>query len=174
MEEMVEDGAVTMRVAKGAYHYEVDRIEEGPYKGKTWIRGEMSAVLGEKGAAAAAQGDPTSALKSLKYATSASLIGAESVNGRNAKHYRTSVPVAKMGPASADRYKHLGVSGEIVTDVWLDDRGMPARLNQTIGAMVMKMDFLSFGTAKPVEVAPASGVADMTDFCKEQKQGKAA
>ncbi|WP_327302253.1 hypothetical protein OG730_00840 [Streptomyces sp. NBC_01298] len=71
-------------------------------------------------------------------------------------------------------YKHLGVSGEIVTDVWLDDNGMPARLNQAIGAVSMTMDFLSFGTAKTVEVPPASEVADMTAFYKEQKQGKAA
>lgn len=173
MEEMVEDGTVTMRLAKGAYYYEVDRIEEGPYKGKTWIRVEMSAVLGEKGASAA-QGDPTEALKSLKYAKTASLIGAEGVNGRNTKHYRASVPAAKMGAAASDMYKHLGVSGEIVTDVWLDDNGMPARLNQAIGAVSMTMDFLSFGTAKTVEVPPASEVADMTAFYKEQKQGKAA
>ncbi|MFF1414517.1 hypothetical protein ACFVX6_32875 [Streptomyces sp. NPDC058289] len=154
MEEMVKDGTITMRLAKGAYYYEVDRIEEGPYKGKTWIRVEVSAVLGEKGAAAATtQGDPTAALKSLKYAKNASSIGAERINGRNTKHYRTSVPAAQMG-AAADMYQHLGVSGEVVTDVWLDDNGMPARLNHSVGTMTMSMDFLSFRTAKTVEVPP--------------------
>ncbi|MFD8141490.1 hypothetical protein [Streptomyces sp. NPDC059708] len=176
MTHLVKDGGtVTVRLVNGSYYYGVDPIESGPYAGKSWLKVEASAIVGEKGAAGMAQGqgDPTAGLKGLKYAKDTAWVGVETVNGKNTKHYRASIPAAKMG-ATADMPKSLGLSGDVVMDVWLDEKGAPARLNQVMGETSISVDFLSFGGTKTVEVPPAADVADMTAILKEQKEGKAA
>ncbi|MFH7595587.1 hypothetical protein WDV06_10865 [Streptomyces racemochromogenes] len=175
MENLVKDGTVTIRMVNGSYYYRVDRMESGPYEGKSWLKVEAAAIVGEKGAAGMAQGqgDPTAGLKGLKYARDAAWVGVETVNGKSTKHYRASIPAAKMGSAAEDMYKNLGFSGEVVTDVWLDEKGAPARVNQAFGTTSVSLDFLSFGGTRTVEVPPASDVADITAVYKEQKEGKA-
>ncbi|MGW7029132.1 hypothetical protein ACWGFX_18340 [Streptomyces xanthophaeus] len=173
MDDLVADGTVTMRLVQGAYYYQVDRVEEdGPLKGKTWLKVEASAIVGEKGAAgmAGANGDPTAGLKGLKYAKDVTKVGAESINGKSTIHYSATVPADKMGTAT-DMYKGLGLSGEVVTDIWVDDKGTPARLSQTIGTTSMSMDFLSFGGGRTVDIPPAADTADMTAMYKEQVAG---
>ncbi|MGW9372954.1 hypothetical protein ACWGVR_23340 [Streptomyces xanthophaeus] len=176
MDDMVADGTVTMRLVDGAYYYEVDRVEEdGPFKGKTWMKVEASVVVGEKGAAsmAGANGDPTAGLKGLKYAKDVTKVGTENVNGKSTIHYRATVPADKMSTA-ADMYKGLGLSGEIVTDIWVDDKGAPARMTQAVGTTSVSMDFLAFGGGRTVVVPPAAETADMTELYKEQVKGGAA
>ncbi|MFJ6794961.1 hypothetical protein [Streptomyces sp. NPDC091268] len=175
MEDLVADGTVTMRLVQGAYYYEVDRVEDGPFKGKSWLKVEASAILGEKGAAGmtGAQGDPTAGLKGLKYAKDVSKIGTEDINGKSTVHYRATIPADKMG-AAGDMYKGLGLAGEVVSDIWVDDKGTPARMNQTVGAATMSLDFLSFGAKKTIEAPPASETGDMTEMYKQQKSGGAA
>ncbi|GAA0290367.1 lipoprotein [Streptomyces polychromogenes] len=176
MEHLVKDGTVTVRLVNGSYYYRVDPVDSGPYAGKSWLKVEAAAVVGEQGAAGMAQGqgDPTAGLKGLKYAKDAAWVGVESVNGKNTKHYRASIPAAKMGSAADDMRKTLGLSGDVVMDVWLDEKGAPARLNQVIGTTSISLDFLSFGGTRTVEVPPAADVADLTAVYREQKEGKAA
>ncbi|MGW3056626.1 hypothetical protein ACWC98_11920 [Streptomyces goshikiensis] len=174
MEDMVADGTVTMRLVQGAYYYHVDRIEDGPFKGKTWMKVEASAVLGEKGAAGMnrANADPTAGLKGIKYARDVSKIGREDINGKSTVHYHATVPTDKMG-ANAETYKGLGLTGEVVMDIWVDDKGTPARMNQVIGTSSYSIDFLSFGSRPTIEVPPAADTADMTELYKQEQGGAA-
>jgi hypothetical protein len=119
-----------------------------------------------------ANGDPTAGLKGLKYAKGVTKVGTENINGKNTIHYRATVPADKTATA-ADMYKGLGLSGEIATEIWVDDKGSPARLNQTIGTTNVAMDFLAFGGGKTVEVPPAADTADMTELYREQVAGRA-
>ncbi|MCY0922146.1 hypothetical protein OS965_28985 [Streptomyces sp. H27-G5] len=174
MEDLVADGTITMRLVDGAYYYGVDPAEAGPFKGKTWLKIEASAVLGEAGAAGMtqAESDPTAGLKSLKYARGVTKVGTEDVNGKKAVHYHASVPADKLGDAAA-AYNALGTGGELVADVWVDDKGMPARMNQTFGTTTVRMDFLSFGVARAITAPPAGDTADMTEMVKNGSGGPA-
>ncbi|MFD9358993.1 hypothetical protein [Streptomyces sp. NPDC060031] len=175
MEDMVADGTITMRLVQGAYYYEVDPAPDGPFQGKTWLKVEASAVMGEKGAASmnGANADPTSGLKGLKYAKDVTKVATENVNGKSTVHYRASVPADRLGAAS-DMYKGLGMTGEVVTDVWVDDKGTPARMNQVIGTSTISVDFLSFGSQRSIDVPPAADTADVTERFKQQAQGGSA
>ncbi|MET9610393.1 hypothetical protein ABZZ17_35850 [Streptomyces sp. NPDC006512] len=176
MEPLVADGTVTARLVDGTYYYGVDPVASGPFEGKTWLKVEASAVLGEKGAAGmnSVNGDPTAGLKTLKYAKDVTTVATESVNGKNAVHYRATVPAGQVASDAADMQKNLGLQGEIVTDIWIDDNGAPARLDQSGGNVSMSMEFLSFGANRTVEAPPAADTADMTEFIKKQKQGGTA
>ncbi|MER5482562.1 LppX_LprAFG lipoprotein [Streptomyces sp. NPDC002812] len=174
LDALAADGTVMMRLVDGAYYYEVDPFEDGPFKGKSWLKVDAAAVLGEKGAAGlgAASGDPTAGLKTLKYARNVTTVGTESINGKSTVHYRAEVPADKLGVA-ADMYENLGLSGQVVTDVWVDGEGAPARLNQQIGTTSISLDFLKFGIQKRIEVPPAADTADMTEIFKQQDQAGA-
>ncbi|QES51541.1 hypothetical protein DEJ50_30530 [Streptomyces venezuelae] len=168
MQDLVSDGTITYRMVQGAYYYEVDAAPSGPFKGKTWLKVDASAVLGEKGVASleGSQNDPTAGLKMVKYAAGVTKVGKENVLGKEAVHYRATIPKDKLGESGA-AFTALGGGTELVTDVWVDDQNMPVRLNQTIGAMTVHTDFYSFGAAKDIPVPPASETADMTEAFKE-------
>ncbi|MCX4775741.1 hypothetical protein [Streptomyces sp. NBC_01264] len=168
MEDLVADGTITYRLVQGAYYYGIDPAPSGPYAGRTWLRIEASAVLGERGAAGmnAGDNDPTAGLKSLKWADEVTEIGREDVNGKSSVHYRATVPVDRMGDAGAAFGAAGGGGGgatELVSDVWVDDKGMPSRLNQTLGSVIVDIDFLSFGVVKEIAVPPAADTADITE-----------
>ncbi|MFE9561365.1 hypothetical protein ACFYM0_09680 [Streptomyces sp. NPDC006487] len=170
LEDLVSDGTVTYRLVQGAYYYGIDPAPSGPFAGKTWLKVEASAVLGEQGAAGmnAGNSDPTAALKSLKWAENVTRVGREDVNGKSSVHYRAIVPVDRLGDTKA-LLAAVGGGGatELVSDIWVDDTGMPSRLNQTFGDSDVRMDFLSFGVAKDIVAPPAADTADVTEAIKK-------
>ncbi|MEU9033478.1 hypothetical protein AB0D45_00965 [Streptomyces sp. NPDC048352] len=176
MEELVKDGTVTYRLVQGAYYYQVDRAESGPFEGKTWLKVDASAVLGDKGAAAmnGPNNDPTAGLKTLKWAKGVNKVGKEDVNGKPSVHYKATIPVEKLDKQTAGAaYEALGGAGtELVTDVWVDEKGMPARLSQVFGSTAISMDFLSFGAAKEIAAPPAAETADITAAFKEANKAQ--
>ncbi|MFE4637845.1 hypothetical protein ACFRJ1_31365 [Streptomyces sp. NPDC056773] len=170
MQDLVADGTVTYRLVRGAYYYGIDPAPSGPFAGKTWLKIEASAVLGEQGAAAMSAGnnDPTIGLKSLKWAGNVTEVGREDVNGKSSVHYRATVPAEKLGDAKAMfGTADGGGATELVSDVWVDDKGMPSRLNQVFGNVTVHIDFLSFGVAKDIAVPPAADTADITEAVRE-------
>lgn len=175
MEDLVADGTITYRLVQGAYYYHIDPAPSGPFAGKTWLKVEASAVLGEQGAAGmnAGNNDPTAGLKSLKWASNVTKVGREDVNGKSSVHYRATVPVDKLGDLKA-MFGAVGAGGatELVSDVWVDDKGMPSRLNQTVGTVTVDIDFLSFGVAKDIAVPPAADTADISEAVKEGRSAQ--
>ncbi|MBT2450223.1 hypothetical protein J7F03_24730 [Streptomyces sp. ISL-43] len=174
MEDLVADGTVTMRLVQGAYYYGIDPAPDGPFKGKSWLKVEASAVLGEKGASAmnAGNSDPTAGLKTLKWAKDVTKVGTETVNGKSAVHYHATIPKDKLGDA-ASLFGAVGggTATELVADVWVDDEGMPARLSQTYGSVSADVEFHSFGVAKDIPIPPADDTADMTELIKNGGAG---
>ncbi|MFF3212750.1 hypothetical protein ACFYYB_19020 [Streptomyces sp. NPDC002886] len=169
MENLVADGTITYRVVQGAYYFGIDPAPSGPFAGKTWLKIEPSAVLGEKGAAGMNTGnnDPTAGLKALKWASDVTEVGREDVNGKSSVHYRATVPADKVDGAGAVFDAVGGAAAtELVTDVWVDDKGMPSRLNQTFGNVAVHIDFFSFGLAKDIAVPPAAETGDITEAVK--------
>ncbi|MGW4688926.1 hypothetical protein ACWEPM_29095 [Streptomyces sp. NPDC004244] len=174
MQELVKDGTVTMRLVQGSYYYEVDPLPSGEFKGKRWLKVEASALIGEAGAAQlnGPAANPTSGLKALKWSKGVEKVGTEDVNGRSAVHYKATVPLEKLDKGTTETWKALGAtSSEVVVDVWVDDKGMPARLAQNGGTTQMTMDFLSFGAAADIAAPPADEVADVSEAVKKDKTG---
>ncbi|MFI5982204.1 hypothetical protein ACIBEA_15120 [Streptomyces sp. NPDC051555] len=174
MEKFVADGTVTVRLVDAVYYYNIDPVPEGPFKGKTWVRIDASAILGEAGASAmkSGDGDPMAGLKTLTYAKNASKVGTETLRGKKTTHYRATVPTDRMG-AAGDAYTGMGMTGDLVTDVWLDDKGTPSRLSQSVGGTDLSIDFLSFGGSRTVEAPPAADTVDFTDQVKKKPAGTA-
>ncbi|MFD9307220.1 hypothetical protein ACFWCB_31890 [Streptomyces sp. NPDC060048] len=175
MEDMVADGTVTMRLVQGAYYYGIDPAPDGPFKGKSWLKVEASAVLGDKGASAMNTGnsDPTAGLKTLKWAKDVTKVGTETVNGKSAVHYHATIPKDRLGDA-ASLFGAVGggSADELVADVWVDDQGMPARLSQTYGSVSADVEFQSFGVAKDIAAPPVDDTADMTEMIKNGQAGQ--
>ncbi|WP_330334803.1 hypothetical protein OHS33_37010 [Streptomyces sp. NBC_00536] len=124
MEKFVADGTVTVRLVDAVYSYHIDPVTEGPLMAKSWVRIDASAILGEAGAAAMKTGnaDPMAGLKTLTYAKGATKVGTETLRGKKTTHYRATVRTDKLGQAG-DAYTSMGMTGDLVTDVWLDDKG---------------------------------------------------
>ncbi|MEW2417475.1 hypothetical protein AB0953_27645 [Streptomyces sp. NPDC046866] len=176
MEKMAEDGTVTMRMVQGAYYYEVDPIPSGEFKGKRWLKIEASALIGESGAAklSGPANNPTAGLKMLKWSKGVDKVGSEDVNGKPTVHYKATVPLDKLDKGAEETWKAVGSAGAgvVVVDVWVDDKGMPARLAQNAGSTNMTMDFLSFGATKEVSAPPADETADVTEAIKKERSGQ--
>ncbi|MEU5598207.1 hypothetical protein [Streptomyces sp. NPDC020298] len=161
----------------GSYYYNVDPLASGPYKGKTWIKIDGSAIFGEKGAQALAGsgGSPSASLKGLKYANDADNLGTQTVDGRRATHYRAVVDQAHMGKFKEAYGKDspmgsaLGVKS-ITMDVWVGSDDLPVRMKQQMGTMTVTLDFDKFGKTATVKAPPASKTADLTDVVKRQQQ----
>ncbi|MET9854284.1 hypothetical protein ABZY57_15220 [Streptomyces sp. NPDC006450] len=175
MEDLVADGTITYRLVQGVCYYGIDPAPSGPFAGRTRLKVEASAVLGEQGAAGmnAGDNDPTAGLKSLKWAGNVTEVGREDVNGKSSVHYRATVPADKLGGTKA-MFGAVGGSGatELVSDLWVDDKGMPSRLNQTFGTVTVDIDFLSFGVAEDIAIPPAADTADITEAVKEGRSAQ--
>ncbi|MFJ7209683.1 hypothetical protein ACIQWR_39895 [Streptomyces sp. NPDC098789] len=132
-------------------------------------------ILGEGGAASikTGTGDPTQGLKMLPYAKDTTKIGTENLRGLNTVHSTATIPQDKLGAAGSP-YKHMGMPGDITMDVWIDDKGTPARMSQAIGETTMDIDFLKFGASRTVVAPPTADTADMTEQFKKMKRGEAA
>ncbi|MER5890437.1 hypothetical protein ABT160_41975 [Streptomyces sp. NPDC001941] len=173
MQDLVADGTITWRFVDGTYYYEVDPADDGPFKGKRWLKLDAAAIMGKKAAAqmkAASTGgmDPTQALRSIRYAKEARDLGQETVAGRSARHYQATTRLDQLkGKSSGELFRSLPASQtggnitSITCDIWLDAQGMPVRLGQKVGKMRMDFTFEEFGRVRPVLAPPASQTADL-------------
>ncbi|GGP78443.1 hypothetical protein [Streptomyces melanogenes] len=167
-----------MLFVDGAYFYQIDPQSSGPLKGKHWMKVEASAVFGKKGAAEMSRtdGDPTAGLKFLKNARDADDLGTETVRGKSAHHYVLHVGRDQWGAAGdaltgRDKDSRMGeYTGdvkEITLGIWVDPRtDLPVRMEETIGAARISVDFRSFGGAQTISAPPAADTADVTDEVK--------
>ncbi|MDX3073712.1 hypothetical protein ACIP98_05410 [Streptomyces sp. NPDC088354] len=177
--QSVQD-APTLRalLVDGAYYYNVDPQPAGPLKGKHWMRVDVSALLGEKGAAAVEKnGDPTAGLRYIGMSKDAEDLGEEPVRGIKAHHYHVTLDKDDLGAGmSAEDKKNLigsmvGSGGGIDMDVWVDGKDLPVRLIQVMGKVKVTADFLKFGHAKTVTAPPASDTADVSAQVKAAQPG---
>ncbi|NUO42244.1 MAG: hypothetical protein HOV73_05685 [Streptomyces sp.] len=175
MQALQDDPKIHCLLVGGAYYYDVDPQPSGPLAGKEWMKVDASAVFGESGAGAMDTGaNPTASLKGLKYASDVEDLGAQTVNGQKATHYRAVIDQQHMG-----RFKEAytgdgsllndmtGGANTITMDVWLGEKDLPVRLVQGMGKMTVTMDFTEFGDTAVIKAPPAAETADMTEALKE-------
>jgi hypothetical protein len=104
--------------------------------GKPWVRLDLTRVLGQSGAGLAGLGnDPNQALRSLRGLSGVRQVGADTVRGALARHYRATLDLeqaAEALPAQARTAyrKLLATQGSTrqPADVWIDGRGRLVRL----------------------------------------------
>ncbi|MEU1075159.1 MULTISPECIES: hypothetical protein [unclassified Streptomyces] len=64
---------------------------------------------------------------------------------------------------------------EITLALWVDPRtSLPVRMEETIGAAHVKIDFRGFGGAKTITPPPAGDTADVTDQVKGTPDSKSS
>ncbi|MFJ4847004.1 MULTISPECIES: hypothetical protein [unclassified Streptomyces] len=181
MQAVQNDAKTRALLVDGAYYYNVDPQPGGPLKGKHWARIDMSALLGDKAAAATEQsGDPTSGLRYIGLSKDTEDLGEESVRGTKAHHYHATVGKKDLGAVgdamSADEKKNLlssmtGSVNSIDMDVWVDGKDLPVRIIQVMGKAKVTIDFLGFGDAKTVTAPPASDTADLSAQVRAAQSG---
>ncbi|MCM1975926.1 hypothetical protein [Streptomyces sp. G1] len=178
MEALQDDPTIHCLLVDGVYYYDVDPQASGPIAGKEWIKVDSSAVFGESGSQAYKNGgdagNPTASLKGLKYASDVDDLGTETVNGKEATHYRATLDQDDLGQfkdAYSGEDSMMGdITGGATTmtlDIWVDDKDLPVRLKQDMGAMKVTMDFDKFGATKKIAVPPAGQTADLTEELKK-------
>ncbi|WP_261718453.1 hypothetical protein [Streptomyces sp. FZ201] len=178
MEALQDDPTIHCLLVDGVYYYDVDPQASGPIAGKEWIKVDSSAVFGESGSQAYKNGgdagNPTASLKGLKYASDVDDLGTETVNGKEATHYRATLDQDDLGQfkdAYSGEDSMMGdITGGATTmtlDIWVDDKDLPVRLKQDMGAMKVTMDFEKFGATKDITVPPAAQTADLTEELKK-------
>ncbi|MFE6359900.1 hypothetical protein ACFVP3_07825 [Streptomyces sp. NPDC057806] len=179
MQELQDTPTIQVLLVDGVYYYDVDPQASGPIAGKEWIKVDSSAVFGDSGSQAykggGDAGSPTASMKSLKYAGDVENLGAETVNGQRATHYRAVLDENDMGKfkdAYSGEDSMLGaMTGGATTmemDIWVNDKDLPVRLEQVMGSMSVSMDFAKFGATKDITAPPAAQTADLTEAIKEQ------
>ncbi|SBT95103.1 hypothetical protein GA0115233_111712 [Streptomyces sp. DI166] len=178
MEALQDDPTIHCLLVDGVYYYDVDPQASGPIAGKEWIKVDSSAVFGESGSQAYKNGgdagNPTASLKGLKYASDVDDLGTETVNGKEATHYRATLDQDDLGQFK-DAYSGedsmmgdmTGGATTMTLDIWVDDKDLPVRLKQDMGAMKVTMDFEKFGATKDITVPPAAQTADLTEELKK-------
>ncbi|MFD8966953.1 hypothetical protein ACFV0C_18515 [Streptomyces sp. NPDC059568] len=177
MQSLQDDPTLTMKMVDGAYYYEVDPQPSGPLKGKHWMRIDVSAVMGESGAANIADNaDPTAGLRYIGAAKDVKNFGEETVRGKKATHYRGSVGAQQVNASNLTAQEKKAAinslkasGGKMTFDVWVDGKDLPVRVKQSGGGMTVTMDFLKFGAIKPITAPPAADTGDLTEQVKKQR-----
>lgn len=177
MQSLQDDPTMTMKLVDGAYFYEVDPQPRGTLKGKHWMRIDVSAIMGESGAKnMAANADPTAGLRYIGASKNVKDLGEETIRGKKATHYRGSVGTAqiKASHLTAQEKKAAlnsmaATGGKMDVDLWVDANDLPVRVQQLGGGMTVTMDFLKFGTTRPITAPPAADTGDLTEQVKKQR-----
>lgn len=136
--------------------------------------------------------DPWQMLGFLPAATSARLVGAETLAGARVRHYRAEVRLADLAAAGGDRtgpgrrqfQQKVGLDS-VPIEVWLDGNGRLRRLRTSVplrlrgaewtgtdaevtGRAMATQDFSEFGAAVSVDAPPAADTDDLTGLVAER------
>lgn len=99
-------------------------------------------------------------------------VGTEEIRGKQTTHFRGPIDLEKLAEESGpDIVQELRKSPEakdmkFIADVWVDEEGLPARLNMEIshpdasGSLKMSSELLEYDVPLDVEAPPAEDVAD--------------
>lgn len=190
---MVPGGQVEMIVGKGSVLYIRAPMLASVIPASTpWIKLDPSTLPQNQGGlgAAAAAVDPVAILAAIKEALSVEEVGADTVDGVNATHYRASVDLVKLLPLLAsltpdkptdaemqhakDQLAKLGMQ-TLPIDLWVDADGFLKQMQLALDLSKMGVDHagtsfsLTFtlsdiGENVSIDVPPASQVTDIGDL----------
>ncbi|MFE0455986.1 hypothetical protein ACFW2D_32870 [Streptomyces sp. NPDC058914] len=177
LSSLQDDPTTQVKMVDGAYYYGIDPQPSGPLEGKHWMRIDVSAVVGEAGAANMADNaDPTAGLRYIGTSANVKDLGEETVLGKKVTHYRGSVGAEAINDSTfTDAEKKAALralsasGGKITYDLWVDGEDLPVRLKQRGGGMTVTMDFLKFGATKPITAPPAADTGDLTEQVEKQR-----
>ena len=164
--------------------------------GKRWMKMDLKAA-GELGGAGMPQmtgglgnanQDPSRQLGMLLESPNLKHVGAESVEGVPAQHYKGTLSVAEMLKANKDvdqqlspqersetlaGMKKAGITG-YDTDVWVDDKGYPAKMligmKMPQGTVNISMNYSDYGAKTSVAAPPAKDTLDFMKMMKEMRK----
>ena len=93
-------------------------------------------------------------------------VGAESVDGVDADHYRVVVDSAAMFRAMK-QHTVPGMPKNLVYDMWLDDHDLLRRMQFEVAGQSVDMSMSRWGVPVSVKAPPASKVVDASSMMKQ-------
>lgn len=192
---MMASGTVEMIIGKGSVVYVKAPMLAAFIPATTpWIKVDPSALPGSEGefGAATAAANPAAILAAIRDALTVEEVGADTVGGSDATHYRATVDLVKLLPLLAgmasddnkptdgemqdarDQLKKSGME-TLPIELWVDENGFLRQIqlaldlsemdpDQSGASISMMLTFSDIGEDISIDVPPASQVTDMTDL----------
>jgi hypothetical protein len=190
---MMPGGEVELIVGKGSVVYVRAPMLASFIPAKTpWIKLDPSALPQQPGGVGAATAalDPAAILAALQGALSVDEVGAETVDGADATHYRATVDLVELLPSLADlapeaptdaemqeakdQLKELGLE-TLPIDLWVDGDGYLKQVRFALdlstiaperagSSFSLTLTLSDIGGDITIDVPPASQVTDLTDL----------
>lgn len=113
------------------------------------------------------QMDPLTSVRAMKSGVrKVTYVGAESVDGVDADHYRVVVDSAAMFRAMKQQTVP-GMPKNLIYDMWLDDHDLLRRMQFEVAGQSVDMSMSKWGEPVSVEAPPASKVVDASSMMKQ-------
>lgn len=176
-------------IANNAMYMEMPFLSNRLPTGKQWLKVDLASLnsLGG-GFGSFKQIDPQQYLQQLLASSNTRKVGADTVQGEQMTHYKTTVDIAKLDSVPPEQrkevrraLKEVGMS-QIPVDVWIDAQGLLRReqLDLTFGKalqsaqIAMTFDMHDFGAAVNVATPSADETYDASAFLQQMLGGAAA
>ncbi|MGK5731097.1 hypothetical protein [Streptomyces sp. URMC 124] len=166
--------------------------------GKRWLKVDLVEVAKESGGDAKAlqqlmgggqnqSQDPAKQMALLKESPNVKLVGEESVDGKQARHYKGTLTADEAVKSSKsleglgekdrqqllDSIKQAGIT-QYDMDVWVNSDDLPVKLIMNMdtakGRMEITQNLSDFGTKADVQAPPADRTVDLLDRLRKMKE----
>ncbi|MFE9116759.1 hypothetical protein [Streptomyces sp. NPDC007172] len=173
-------GKETYSIVTGGFVY--TKTDQVPASGKSWIKIETKAGTDPN----RIEGFVSDRLAALNATPSTQWVGAETVNGRPADHYRATVVMADLakyeGPAMSKTVRdgYVGDAKEagrkqVVLDMWVGKDDLPLKSQEAgkgkKGDEVVTEEYSDYGVAPKDEAPPASAALTWDEYLKALDKG---
>lgn len=165
------------------------------FQGKAWLKADLNKAAQQAGLGDSGAGQNTDPSQILQLLTSVSNkveeVGPEQVRGVQTRHFRVTVDLGKQSaaqgnsPQQIQRLQQLLGTSTMPVDVWVDDQGLPHRLQFQLplpkavagqsgmqnAKMVATEEFYDFGTPVDVSPPPADQTVDVLSLARPSGTG---
>lgn len=176
-------GEIETRVVDRTVYEKLPASQAPGLKGK-WLKIDIDKAAASAGLGSAGQGSPSDPAQVLQMLTDVSNqvtpVGDEQVRGVKTTHYRAVVDLTKASakagnsPEQINRLKQLLGTSSYPVDIWIDDSGLPHRLqfqmplpkqltqgsDVTDAKMIATEELYDFGSPVSVQAPPAGQTVD--------------
>lgn len=158
-------GTLETRQIGTALYYRVGPLPSGPYRGRHWMKLDLSALSGAQAAGVAADSAraPGSNVRDLAGSADVRRVGPDTVDGRATTHFSGHVA------ASAEQ-RSIGLVEPALVDVWLTADGTLVRYGHSVAGVDVTMDYTHFGSKPPIAVPAAGDTVDRSAAAAAARQ----
>lgn len=162
-------GTLQARLVGGVVYLNGAELGLGQVGGKPWVKVDLTDASNPIGAMFAKITEnlgPGQLLATLKNLSTLRSLGAETVDGVAATHYRVTVDTTKLGSAlgldPSQLRGDVSLPRTLSYDVWVDAGSRPVRVSMAMSSFAMELHFSRWGEPVHVVAPPASQVSSFS------------